>query len=82
MNHYDGLADAGVPLQRDSISPNSMRKPRTFTWWSSRPRKSIRPSGRWRARVARPVHAASRLAREWIGQEALCRLLMIIKIAV
>ena len=29
-----------------SISPSSMRKPRTLTWWSIRPRKSIRPSGR------------------------------------
>ncbi len=33
-----------------SISPSSMRKPRIFTWWSMRPRYSIRPSASTRAR--------------------------------
>ncbi len=33
-----------------SISPSSMRKPRTFTWKSSRPRYSMAPCARHRAR--------------------------------
>ena len=34
----------------DSISPSSMRWPRSFTWWSRRPRHSRVPSARQRAR--------------------------------
>jgi len=34
----------------DSISPGSMRKPRTLTWWSTRPRHSSTPPSRHRAR--------------------------------
>ncbi|KQW02355.1 hypothetical protein ASC87_14145 [Rhizobacter sp. Root1221] len=33
-----------------SISPSSIRSPRTFTWWSSRPRYSSWPSSRQRTR--------------------------------
>ncbi len=34
----------------DSTSPGSIRKPRIFTWSSARPRYSISPSARSRAR--------------------------------
>ena len=38
------------PPSAASISPSSTRKPRIFTWWSTRPRNSSVPSGRQRAR--------------------------------
>ena len=41
---------SGCSASALSISPSSMRKPRTFTCWSTRPRKSIVPSGSQRAR--------------------------------
>ena len=41
---------AGCAASAASISPSSMRKPRTLTWWSIRPRNSSSPSGRQRAR--------------------------------
>ena len=34
----------GCAASAASISPSSMRKPRTLTWWSSRPRNSSSPS--------------------------------------
>ncbi len=40
----------GCSARRDSISPSSIRKPRSLIWWSSRPRYSTVPSGRYRAR--------------------------------
>ena len=48
--HHHGLAHAGWRGSAASISPSSMRKPRTLTWWSRRPRNSSSPSGRQRAR--------------------------------
>ena len=41
---------AGCSASRASISPSSMRNPRTFTWKSVRPRYSSSPSGRRRIR--------------------------------
>jgi len=41
---------AGCASNAASISPGSIRKPRSLICWSSRPRYSIRPSGRKRAR--------------------------------
>ncbi len=41
---------SGRSVRAVSISPSSMRKPRTFTWSSARPRKSMTPSGRRRTR--------------------------------
>ena len=38
-----------------SISPSSMRKPRIFTWWSTRPRNSSCPSAQPPRPVARAV---------------------------
>ena len=40
----------GCAVSAASISPGSMRKPRIFTCWSTRPRNSSAPSGRQRAR--------------------------------
>ena len=40
----------GHSLSTASISPNSMRKPRTFTWKSIRPKYSMLPSARQRHR--------------------------------
>ena len=40
----------GWPASAASTSPGSMRKPRTLTWWSRRPRNSSSPSGAQRAR--------------------------------
>jgi hypothetical protein len=43
---------------RASISPSSMRKPRTFTWKSVRPRYSSSPSMRRRTRsITRYIRA-------------------------
>ena len=39
-------ATAGCRARTASISPGSIRWPRIFTWWSSRPRNSSRPSAR------------------------------------
>ena len=41
---------AGCRASASSISPGSIRKPRTLTWRSTRPRYSRLPSGRQRAR--------------------------------
>ncbi len=43
-------ATDGWEASAASISPSSMRNPRTFTWVSTRPRKSTLPSARQRAR--------------------------------
>ena len=43
-----------------SISPGSMRKPRIFTWWSTRPRNSSVPSGEPAHPVPRAVHPRPR----------------------
>ena len=37
----------GCRARADSISPSSMRYPRSFTWWSTRPRNSMAPSARY-----------------------------------
>ena len=66
-------ARPGAPRSRASISPSSMRKPRTFTWWSVRPRNSSVPSASHRAQVARAVQPRARLAAERVGDEALRR---------
>ena len=67
------LRDAGVMLaSAASISPISMRKPRSFTWKSKRPRYSIVPSS-----ANAPDHPCGRYAptarRERIGNESLRR---------
>ena len=46
-----------------SISPSSMRKPRTLTWWSMRPRYSTRPVRRGNARGRRSGTSARRRRR-------------------
>ena len=48
-----------------SISPSSMRKPRSFTWGRRGPRNSSSPSGRQRARS--PVRYSRRPARPRTG---------------
>ena len=58
---------------RASISPSSMRKPRTFTWSSRRPRNSERPVRPPAHQVARAVQPRARLAAERVGDEALRR---------
>ena len=50
----------GCSARTASISPSSMRKPRSFTWWSSRPRYSMAPSPRPPGQVAGPVQARRR----------------------
>ena len=40
----------GCSRSAASISPSSIRRPRSLTWWSMRPRNSSVPSGRQRAR--------------------------------
>ena len=54
-----------------SISPSSMRKPRIFTWWSSRPRNSRLPSGRQRARSPVRYSRAPSARAERVGDEPL-----------
>ena len=49
-HHHRPRARRRAPASAASISPSSMRKPRTLTWWSSRPRNSSVPSGSQRAR--------------------------------
>jgi len=44
------LGDRRMTRQHDSISPGSMRKPRTLSWKSLRPRCASRPSGSQLAR--------------------------------
>ena len=50
------LRHPGAPASTDSISPSSIRKPRTFTWSSARPRNSSSPSARPPHQVAGAVH--------------------------
>ena len=63
---------AGCARSAASISPSSMRKPRTFTWKSARPRYSSSPSARPAHAVPRAVHPRPRRA-ERVGDEALRR---------
>ncbi len=56
-----------------SISPGSMRKPRTLTCWSTRPRYSSSPSGQPPDPVAGPVQPSAPLSRKGIGDEPLRR---------
>ena len=65
------LAHPGVPRRHASISPSSMRKPRTFTWWSARPRNSSSPSARQRAMSPVRYSRAAGRRRERVGHEAL-----------
>jgi len=46
-----------LPLTLASISPSSIRNPRSLTWWSTRPRNSMLPSGSQRAKS--PVRKGS-----------------------
>ncbi len=62
-------ATAGWRASTASISAGSMRKPRSLTWSSARPRKSSAPSARQRARS--PVRYIRSPARERVGDEAL-----------
>ena len=61
----------GCARRAASISPSSMRKPRTLTWWSMRPRNSSSPSAQPARQVAGAVEARARLAGERIRHEAL-----------
>ena len=63
------LATPGCAPSRASISPSSMRKPRSLTWLSARPRKSIVPSARQRTRS--PVRYSRAPAPNAIRDEAL-----------
>ena len=64
-------ARRGAARSAASTSPSSMRKPRTFTWWSTRPRNSSTPSGAPARQVARAVQARAGRAGEGVGDEAL-----------
>jgi hypothetical protein len=60
----------GCSSSTASISPGSMRKPRTLTCWSARPRNSRPPSGSRRARSPERYSRAPGSA-EGVGDEAL-----------
>ena len=64
-------SDGGAEREALSISPSSMRKPRSLTWWSMRPRNSSVPSGVQRARSPVRYMRAPGRGRERIGDEAL-----------
>ncbi len=54
-----------------SISPSSMRKPRSLTWWSMRPRNSSVPSAQPARQVAGAVEPRAGRGVEGVGHEAL-----------
>ena len=62
---------AGCRRSAASISPSSMRKPRTFTWWSTRPRNSRSPSAQPAGEVAGAVQPRAGPAAERVGHEPL-----------
>ncbi len=79
-HHHHRSAHPGQRASAASISPSSMRKPRTFTWWSMRPRNSTRrPAGSAPGR--RSGTAARRPRSRRIGHEPLRRQLRTAQVA-
>ncbi len=67
------LRTAGCLASTASISPSSMRKPRILTWWSRRPRNSMRAVGPIPHEVAGPVQPRAPRQPGTVGHEALGR---------